>query len=134
MCLLFTLSGFGSGTCPHLKCPPTQFKVNVLRHLLPKDLPNSFQQTVMLSSCETSKCFIQLQNQELKYLPTSWGFPYTSVGKESACNAGDLSSIPGLGRSPGEGNDNSSILAWRISWTEEPGRLQSMGSQELEMT
>ena len=29
---------------------------------------------------------------------------------------------------------HSSILAWRISWIEEPGRLQSMGSQELEMT
>ena len=29
---------------------------------------------------------------------------------------------------------HSSILAWRIPWTEEPGRLQSMGSQELDMT
>ena len=33
-----------------------------------------------------------------------WGFPDSSVGKESACNAGELGSIPGLGRSPGEGN------------------------------
>ena len=32
-----------------------------------------------------------------------WGFPCGSAGKESACNAGDLGSIPGLGRSPGEG-------------------------------
>ena len=32
-----------------------------------------------------------------------WGFPHSSVGKESACNAGDPSSIPGSGRSPGEG-------------------------------
>ena len=31
-------------------------------------------------------------------------FPDSSVGKESACNAGDLDLIPGLGRSPGEGN------------------------------
>ena len=31
------------------------------------------------------------------------GFPYGSAGQESACNAGDLGSIPGLGRSPGEG-------------------------------
>ena len=30
------------------------------------------------------------------------GFPNSSAGKESACNAGDLGSIPGLGRSPGE--------------------------------
>ena len=34
------------------------------------------------------------------------GFPCSSVGKESACNAGDLGLIPGLGRSPGEGNGN----------------------------
>ena len=33
-------------------------------------------------------------------------FPYRSVGEESACNAGDPSSVPGLGRSPGEGNGN----------------------------
>ena len=32
------------------------------------------------------------------------GFPASSAGKESACNAGDPGSIPGLGRSPGEGN------------------------------
>ena len=31
------------------------------------------------------------------------GFPHSSAGKESACNAGDLGLIPGLGRSPGEG-------------------------------
>ena len=35
------------------------------------------------------------------------GFPRSSVGKESACNAGDLGSIPELGGSPGEGNGNS---------------------------
>ena len=34
------------------------------------------------------------------------GFPHSSVGKESAYNAGDLGSIPGLGRSPGGGNGN----------------------------
>ena len=32
------------------------------------------------------------------------GFPCSSVGQESACSAGNLGSIPGLGRSPGEGN------------------------------
>ena len=32
------------------------------------------------------------------------GFPHGSAGKESTCNVGDLGSIPGLGRSPGEGN------------------------------
>ena len=98
------------------------------------------------------------------------GFPDSSVGKESACNAGDPSSIPGSGTSTGEGlgyplqyswaslvaqlvknlpamwetlvrflgqedplekemATQSSILAWRIPWTEEPGGLQSMGPQ-----
>ena len=60
------------------------------------------------------------------------GFPGGSEGKASACNAGDLGSIPGLGRSPGEGNEtHSSILAWEIPRTEEPGRLQSTGSQRV---
>ena len=99
-------------------------------------------------------------------------FPDSSVGKESTCNTGDLSWIPGLGRSAGEGigyplqyswaslvaelvnnppamretwvrflgwedplekgmATQSSILAWRIPWTEEPGGLQSMGSQRV---
>ena len=34
------------------------------------------------------------------------GFPSSSDGKASACNAGDLGSVPGSGRSPGEGNGN----------------------------
>ena len=34
------------------------------------------------------------------------GFLHSSIGKSSACNAGDLGSIPGSGRSPGEGNGN----------------------------
>ena len=36
--------------------------------------------------------------------PVFLGFPYGSAGKESACNVGDLGSIPGLGRFPGKGN------------------------------
>ena len=60
------------------------------------------------------------------------GFPHSSDGKESVCNAGDLGSIPGLGRSPEEGNGSLlQILGWRISRTEEPGRLQSMGSRRV---
>ena len=141
-----------------------------------------------------------------------WGFPHSSLGKEATCNAGDPSSIPGLGRSPGEGTSSplqysclenpmdreawqttvygvarvghdsdwtttnvilgfpcgasgketagqyrrhkrcgfdpwignipleegmathSSILAWRIPWTEEPDGLQPMGSKESDAT
>ena len=117
------------------------------------------------------------------------GFPGSSEVKASACNVGDSGSIPGLGRSPGEGTGNplqcacpsppkngvqrsilraslgaqrlkrlpamwatrvwslgwedplekematySRVLAWRIPWREEPGELQSMGSQELDTT
>ena len=53
-------------------------------------------------------------------------------GKESACNAGDPGSIPASGRSLEEGMaTHSGILAWEIPWTEEPGELQSMGSQRI---
>ena len=63
------------------------------------------------------------------------GFPRSSVSKESACNAGDLGLIPGLGRSPGEEMaTHSSILVWEISWTEEPGKQQALGLQKLNMT
>ena len=52
-------------------------------------------------------------------------------GKESTCNARNAGLIPGSGRSPGgEMAIHFSILAWKIPWTEKPGRLQSMGSQK----
>ena len=63
------------------------------------------------------------------------GFPVGTNGKEPACQhrrLRDEGSIPRLGRCPGRGHaTNSSIFAWRIPWTEEPGRLQSMGSQRV---
>ena len=63
------------------------------------------------------------------------GFPGSSVGKESACSAGDPGLIPGLGRSPGEGNGNPfQYSCLRIPWTEEAGGLQSMGLQQLDTT
>ena len=63
------------------------------------------------------------------------GFPHSSGGKESACSAGDLGLIPGLGRSPGEGNGNPLQFSClknpmdRGTWL-----LQSMGSQESDVT
>ena len=65
-------------------------------------------------------------------LEISPGFPGGSEGKASACNMGDLGSIPGL-EDPLEKEmaTHSNILAWRIPWTEEPGRLQSVGSQRV---
>ena len=63
----------------------------------------------------------------------SHSFPSGSDGKESVCHAVDLGSIPGSGRSPGEREWQPfySIAVWRIPWTEEPGRLQSMGLQRV---
>ena len=53
------------------------------------------------------------------------GFPDSSVGKASACNAGDPCLIRGLGRSPGEGKATYfSILAWIIPWTVQTIDLQ----------
>ena len=65
---------------------------------------------------------------------TTAGFPRGSVLKNRPANSGDKGDtglIPGLGRSPGEGNGHSCILAWRIPRTEEPGGLQSMGFQRV---
>ena len=61
----------------------------------------------------------------------SESFPCGSAGEESACNLGDLGWEDPLEKGKAT---FSSVLAWRIPWTEEPGRLQSMGSQESDMT
>ena len=57
------------------------------------------------------------------------------MGKESACNAGnagDVGSIPGWEDPLEQGMANhSSVLAWRIPWAEEPGKLQSIRSQRV---
>ena len=62
-----------------------------------------------------------------------WGFPGGAV-KESTCQyrRHKRHLPPGLRRSPGVENAiHSSILAWKIPWTEEHGRLQTMGSQRV---
>ena len=65
--------------------------------------------------------------------PVFLSFPGGSAGKESACNAGDLGSIPGLGRSPGGGHDNP----LQYSGLENPqgqrslAGLQFLGSQRV---
>ena len=61
-----------------------------------------------------------------------YGPPRCHSGEEPAANAGDIrhmASTPGSGRSPGGGMATySSVLAWRIPWSEEPGGQQSIGS------
>ena len=66
-------------------------------------------------------------------MPDYQGFPGSSVSKESACSVRDPVLIPGLGRSPREGNGNPlqySCLE-NLPWTEEPDGLQSMESQRV---
>ena len=61
------------------------------------------------------------------------GFPGGSVVKNPPANAGDLGSTPASRKEDpleGEMATYSGILAWEIPWTEEPGRLWSMGSQK----
>ena len=60
------------------------------------------------------------------------GFPGGSVGKESACNEETRVQSLGWEDPLKKGLEiHSNILAWRIPWTEEPGGLQSMGSQRV---
>ena len=59
------------------------------------------------------------------------GFPGSSAVKNPPATAGDRDSIPGSGRSPGEGKvTHFSILAWEIPWTKKPGGLKSTGLQK----
>ena len=67
----------------------------------------------------------------LRKLIIFMGFPGSSVVKNLPVSAGDAGSIPGSGRSPGEGNGNPlQYSCLEIPWTEESGGLQSMGSQK----
>ena len=61
-----------------------------------------------------------------------YGLPGGSVVNNLRANAGDMGSIPGPERS--SGGENGNLLqysSWEIPWTEESGRLQSMGSQRV---
>ena len=61
-------------------------------------------------------------------------FPHGSVVKNTPANAEDTGLMPGSGRFPGEGNDNPlQYFCLEIPWTEESGRLQSMGSQRVRL-
>ena len=66
------------------------------------------------------------------YLSCRLGLPGGSDSKESACSVGDLGLIPGQEDPLEKGKaTHSSILSWRIPWTEEPSRLRSMRLQRV---
>ena len=70
-----------------------------------------------------------------EFLTYSQGFPDSSDGKESACNEEELRYNLWVRKPLEKGMaTHSNILAWRIPWIKELGRLQSMGFQELDMT
>ena len=65
----------------------------------------------------------------------TWGFPPSSVSKESACNAADLGLIPGSGRSPGEENGNPlQYSCLENPMDREDWQATSMGLKELGTT
>ena len=73
--------------------------------------------------------------KHLQFDSNSRVFPGGSDSKETACNAGDLGSIPGLGRSlGGEYGSPLHYLCLENPMTKESGGLQSMGSQSQDMT
>ena len=87
----------------------------------------------------TRKIILAQEGKQLLCLYySSQGFPGDSVVKNPPANARDsrdMALIPGSGRCPGVGNGNpSSILAWEIPWTEEPGRPRHGVEKELDMT
>ena len=78
-----------------------------------------------------TKIFLSVLYKIIQYL-ISPGLTWWYSGKESACSAGEPGSIPGLENSLEEKmSTHSSILAWEIPWTEEPGGLQFMGLQRV---
>ena len=93
-------------------------------------------------ACKQNKLKKIVPKPEYQFLMCTYAYHYkskycyfkkpicSSVSKEFACSAGDPGLISELGRSlDKEMATNSSILDWKIPWTEEPGGLQSMGSQ-----
>ena len=62
------------------------------------------------------------------------GFPCGSAGKESTCNAGDMGSIPGLGRSPGEGKATHSSLENSMDCVVHGGHKESDMTEQLSLT
>ena len=74
----------------------------------------------------------QTEKKQYCMISLIWGFPGGSDGKESTCNAGDLASIPGLGRSPGEGNGSPlQYSGLENSMDREAWQATSMGWQRV---
>ena len=77
-----------------------------------------------IKRCSVTSVISEMQIKTMRYHFTPTDIPWWLSGKSSACNQGDLGSSPGL-KDPQEKEmaTHSSILAWRLPWTKEPGRL-----------
>ena len=91
----------------------------------------SFAVSHSLETLKWSEYILYVRIWILKSQRVEWGLSWLLSGKESACQAGNVGFIPGSKRSlEKQMTTHSSILAWEILWTEEPGGLQSTGSQK----
>ena len=80
----------------------------------------------------SNPCLLHLLNWKWEHLEWKGGLAHWFSSKESACNAAYSVSTPGWDSPLGDGlATHSSILAWRIPWTEEPRGLQSTGLQRV---
>ena len=112
-----------------------QSLVRELRSPMPlhqKPKHNNSSNIITSSIKDTQKFFLKESGLNWPTLPQIRDFPGCSDSKESACNAGDPGWESLSWEHPLEKGmaTHSTILAWRIPWTEEPGGLQSMGSQK----
>ena len=99
---------------------------------------NPSSQASAVHELRNSRCSSQIQkrerNQRSIFMLLWWfqAFPQWLSSKEFACNAGNIGSIPRLGRSPREGNGNPlQCSCLGNPWTEKPRGLQSVGSQRV---
>ena len=108
------------------------------RHLKLSGKKWHVDETSLLCVCVCMCVFLSLSvssSSEFRPSLVLLGFPGGSEVKASACNVGDLGSIPGLGRSPGEGNGTPpQYSCLENPMGGEPGGLQSMGRKESDMT
>ena len=135
---------------------PLNQNISVTLLLLSSDLQHYYN---TLSIIHTIGSVVFLESKEIKWLTcqrtvntyfytsnqtkllSPWGLTWSNCsssftlspplmnGKKSACNVGDLGSIPGFNPWRREWQPTPSILAWRIPWGEEPSGQHSMGSQ-----
>ena len=97
---------------------------------LPSEPPGKSQIEAMTGLVFVSICFLTRHGHSL---PCVLGPVVAQMVKKSVCNVGNPGSIPGLGRSPGQGHGNPFQYSCHVEspWAEKPGGLQSKGSQRI---